>query len=101
LGLMASTTASLIARPNPAAAQQKRYNGKRIDLDFKNADIQFIMNVLGSVGHVRIVLDPSIKGTVTIKVQNVPWDEALDIVLRDKGLKAERENDVIHVMPAK
>jgi type II secretory pathway component HofQ len=49
----------------------------------------------------QIILDPSIKGTVTITVRNVPWDEAFDMILRDKNLRADREKDVIHVFPAK
>ena len=99
VGLSAAAV-SLAARPNQSAADQK-YTGKRIDLDFRGAKIENMMKLLADVGEVRIVLDPSIKGTVTIRVRNTPWDEALDIILRDKGLRAERQGDVIHVMPAK
>lgn len=100
LGLAAAAV-TLGARPYRSAAEQKKYTGKRIDLDFRGAKIENIMKLLSDVGEVRIVLDPSVTGTVTIRVRNVPWDEALDIILRDKGLRAERQGDVIHVMPAK
>jgi type IV pilus assembly protein PilQ len=89
--------ATLAARPHRPAAEQKKYTGKRIDLDFRGAKIENMMKLLSDVGEVQIIVDPSVKATVTIRLRNVPWDEALDIVLRDKGLRAERQGDVIHV----
>jgi type IV pilus assembly protein PilQ len=79
--------------------ERKRYAGRRIDLDFKGADIHNILRLLSDVGQVNIVTSDDVKGEVTIKMKNVPWDQALDVVLRAKGLGQVREGNLIRVAP--
>src|SRR6185295_6748354 len=79
--------------------QKKRYTGRRIDLDFKGADIHNILRLLSDVGQVNIVTSDDVKGEVTIKMKNVPWDQALDVVLRAKLLGQVREGNLIRVAP--
>ena len=79
--------------------RQKRYRGRRIDLDFKDADIHNILRLLSDVGDVNIVVSDDVKGQVTIKMRNVPWDQALDVILRSKMLGQVREGNLIRVAP--
>jgi type IV pilus assembly protein PilQ len=76
-----------------------RYNGRRIDLDLKDADIHNILRLLADVGHVNVVTADDVAGNVTIRMRNVPWDEALDVVLQAKGLGMVRAGNLIRVAP--
>ena len=78
---------------------KKRYTGRRIDLDFKGADIHNILRLLADVGQMNIVTSDEGKGEVTIKMRDVPWDQALDVVLRAKGLGSVREGNLVRVAP--
>ena len=91
-----ATAAAPSRRPGNA---KKRFNGRRIDLDFKGADIHNILRLLAEVGGVNIVTSDDVKGEVTIKMRDVPWDQALDVVLRAKVLGQVREGNLIRVAP--
>jgi type IV pilus assembly protein PilQ len=78
---------------------QGRFNGRRIDLDLKDADIHNILRLLADVGRVNIVTADDVSGNVTIRMRNVPWDQALDVVLQAKGLGMVRNGNLIRVAP--
>lgn len=78
---------------------RRRYSGRRIDLDFKDADIHNILRLLAEVGGVNIVTADDVAGTVTIRMRNVPWDQALLVILQAKGLGMVRRNNLIRVAP--
>lgn len=82
-----------------AARGGKRYTGRRIDLDFKDADIHNILRLLAEVGNVNIVTSDAVSGTVTIRMRNVPWDQALNVILEAKGLGMVRRGNLIRVAP--
>jgi type IV pilus assembly protein PilQ len=84
--------------PRPGMPR-KRYTGRRIDLDFRGADIHNILRLLSDVGQVNIVTSDDVKGEVTIKMKNVPWDQALEVILRAKLLGQVREGNLIRVAP--
>jgi len=77
----------------------RRYSGRRIDLDFKDADIHNILRLLAEVGGVNVVTADDVQGTVTIRMRNVPWDQALDVILQAKGLGMVRRGNLIRVAP--
>lgn len=77
-----------------------RYNGRRIDLDLKDADIHNILRLLADVGKVNIVTADDVSGAVTIRMRNVPWDQALDVVLQAKSLGMVRSGNLIRVAQA-
>ncbi|MBW2733490.1 MAG: type IV pilus secretin PilQ [Deltaproteobacteria bacterium] len=79
--------------------KRRRYSGRRIDLDFKDADIHNILRLLSQVGNMNIVTSDDVRGKVTIRMRNVPWDQALDVVLRAKGLGQVREGNLVRVAP--
>ncbi len=82
-----------------AARGRRRYGGRRIDLDFKDADIHNILRLLAEVGGVNVVTSDDVSGSVTIRMRNVPWDQALDVILQAKGLGMVRRGNLIRVAP--
>jgi type IV pilus assembly protein PilQ len=77
----------------------KRYEGRRIDLDLKNADIHNVLRLLAEVGNVNVITADDVGGSITIKMKSVPWDQALDIILGAKGLGMVRKGNLIRVAP--
>lgn len=78
---------------------RRRYGGRRIDLDFKDADIHNILRLISEVGGVNVVTADDVAGSVTIRMRNVPWDQALDVILQAKGLGMVRRGNLIRVAP--
>src|SRR5262245_27100605 len=70
---------------------------RRISLDVKDADIHNVLRLLADTGKVNIVVPDEGRGKVTIKLRNIPWTEALDVILRSKGLGKEQVGSVIQV----
>lgn len=85
----------------PQSGGRKRvYTGRRITFDFKDIDIHNVIRILGDVGGVNVVVSDDVKGSVTISMKDVPWDQALDVVLKAKGLGMQRDGNLIRVAPA-
>jgi type IV pilus assembly protein PilQ len=105
-GSQANSLVERTAPPADAAAvtptvlgQQRNFQGRRIDLDLKDADVHNVLRLLADVGQVNIVTADNVTGTVTIRMRNVPWDQALDVVLQSKGLGMVRQGNMIRVAP--
>ncbi|MCU0663317.1 MAG: type IV pilus secretin PilQ, partial [Myxococcota bacterium] len=92
-------TAAATGRLSNSAGKKKQYAGRHVDLDFKDADIHNILRLLADVGQVNIVTADDVKGTVTIRMRDVAWDHALDVILTAKGLGMVREGNLIRVAP--
>ncbi len=82
-----------------AQEQRRNFTGRRIDIDLKDADVHNVLRLLADVGQVNIVTADNVTGSVTIRVRNVPWDQALDIVLQSKNLGMVRQANMIRVAP--
>ncbi len=74
-----------------------RYTGKRISLNFKDADLKDVFRLFHEITGYNIVLDPGVAGNLTIVLENVPEDQALDIILKNNGLDKVFENNVIRI----
>jgi len=83
--------------PLPRKLPEKRYTGVRMTMDFANADIRNILKLIGEVSQLNIVWGPEVKGTVSMRLKNVPWDQALDVVLEASNLGMRREGNIIWV----
>jgi type IV pilus assembly protein PilQ len=70
---------------------------RRVDLDLKDADIHNVFRILADVGNVNIVAADNVTGSVTIRMKNVPWDEALETILRAKKLGMERRGNIVRI----
>jgi len=84
-----------------AAPSRAQYTGKKVSFEFKDIDIHNLLRIISEVSKLNIVVADDVKGTVTIRLRNVPWDEALDIILASKGLGKEIIGTVIRVAPLK
>jgi type IV pilus assembly protein PilQ len=81
------------------AAAPGKYDGRRIDLDLKDADIHNVLRLLADVGRVNIVTADDVQGNVTIRMRNIPWDQALDVVLQSKNLGMVQRGNIVRVAP--
>jgi type IV pilus assembly protein PilQ len=86
--------------PAVAGQQQHRFNGRRVDLDLKDADIHNVLRLFADVGRVNIITADNVTGNVTIRVKNVPWDQALDTILQAKNLGMVRNGNMLRIAPA-
>ncbi len=75
----------------------KKYVGQRISLDFKDADLPNVFRIIAEVSNLNIITTDEVKGKVTLRLVNVPWDQALDIVLQSKGLGAKQEGNILRI----
>jgi type IV pilus assembly protein PilQ len=81
------------------AQKNRSYTGEKISLDFQNADINDILRLIAEVSGLNIISGPDVKGTVTTRMVDVPWDQALDVVLRINGLDQDRADNIVRVAP--
>jgi type IV pilus secretin (or competence protein) PilQ len=79
--------------------EQKKYTGSRISLDFKDADINNILRLIAEVSNLNIVAGEDVKGTVTIRLQDVPWDQALDTILVSNNLGKTFDGNILRIAP--
>jgi type IV pilus assembly protein PilQ len=84
-----------------AATQDDKptYTGERLTLNFQEIETRAVLQLLADASGQNIVVSDSVTGNVTLRLQNVPWDQALDIVLRTKGLDKRKQDNVIIVAP--
>ena len=73
--------------------------GEKISLDFQDADINDILRLIAEVGKVNIIAGGDVQGKVTTRMTDVPWDQALDVILKINGLAQERSGNIIRVAP--
>jgi type IV pilus assembly protein PilQ len=92
-------TATPTVSASGEGAGQKIYTGKKITLDFKDADIGNILRLFAEVSDLNIIASGDVKGTVTIRLVDVPWDQAFDIVLQANNLGAEKIGNVVRIVP--
>ncbi|MBX2811176.1 MAG: type IV pilus secretin PilQ [Myxococcales bacterium] len=98
-GAAASYASTAIQTTGQLIPQRERYTGRRISLDLKDAEIQNVLRLLADVSKLNIVASDNVDGKITIKLRNVPWDQALDIILRAKQLDKTRNGNIIRVAP--
>lgn len=82
------------ASARPAAPAEAR-----ISVDFKDAEIVDIVRLLAEVGNFQVVIDPGVACKLTLKLKEVPWDQALEVSLRVCGLGSESDNGIVRVAP--
>src|SRR4051812_18944691 len=88
------------ARKTAAKVEDKKvYTGERLTLNFQDIETRAVLQLLADASGQNIVVSDSVSGSVTLRLQNVPWDQALDIVLRTKGLDKRKNDNVIIVAP--
>lgn len=79
--------------------EQQAFTGEKISLDFQDADINDILRLIAEVGGINIIAGGDVQGKVTTRMVDVPWDQALDVILKINGLAQERSGNIIRVAP--
>ena len=78
---------------------KKVYTGDLLSLNFQDIEVRAILQILADFTGLNIVVSDSVKGNLTLRLQNVPWDQALDIIMRTKGLSSRQSGNVIFIAP--
>ncbi|MGH8156718.1 MAG: type IV pilus secretin PilQ [Rhodanobacter sp.] len=81
------------------AGQEPSYNGKRVTFNFQDIPVRSALQLIADVSGLNLVASDSVGGSVTLRLVNVPWDQALDVILRAKTLDKRRNGNVIWVAP--
>ncbi len=81
-------------------AETKEYSGQRLTLNFQDIETRAVLQLLAETSGRNIVVSDTVQGNVTLRLRNVPWDQALDIVMTTKGLDMRQNGNVIIVAPA-
>ena len=75
------------------------YSGNKLTLNFQDISVRSVLQILADFTNVNIVASDAVNGNVTLRLQDVPWDQALDLVLKAKGLGKRQEGNIIRVAP--
>ena len=81
----------------PGLQSEPRYTGEPISVNLKNVDLQDFFRLIHEISGLNVVVDPNVKGSLTIVLDNVPWDQALDIVLRNNDLEKQLDGNVLRI----
>ena len=93
----ATTVAQQQASTAAATTQSGRYTGEPISVNLKDVDLKDFFRLIHEISGLNVVLDPNVKGTLTIVLDEVPWDQALDIVLQNNGLDKQLTGNVLRI----
>jgi type IV pilus assembly protein PilQ len=80
---------------------RKRYSGHPVSLDFQNADLRSVLRTFAEISGLNMVIDPAVQGTVDIVLTEVPWDQALEIILRGNQLGYAVDGSIVRIAPLK
>lgn len=78
----------------------KKYDGEPLSLNFQDIEVRAVLQLIGDFTDTNIVVSDEVQGSITLRLNNVPWDQALDIILQTKGLSSQENGDVIYVAPS-
>jgi type IV pilus assembly protein PilQ len=82
---------------SPQAASSPKYTGEPISVNLKDVDLKDFFRLIHEISGLNVVLDPDVKGTLTIVLDDVPWDQALDIVLKNNQLSRQLDGNVLRI----
>jgi type IV pilus assembly protein PilQ len=88
------TRSPLVIVSEPA---RRRWQGEKISLSLKDADLVEVLRSFARLAEINLVVDPKVKGEVTVELHDVPWDHALSVILKTHGLGAELDGRVLSV----
>ena len=84
---------------SPAKAKAQTYTGNKISLDFQDIEVRRVLQLLADFTGINMVAADTVQGNITLRLKDVPWDQALDIVLKTKNLDKRRNGNVIWIAP--
>lgn len=81
-------------------AERFAYTGEKLSLNFQDIDVRSVLQLIADFTDLNLVASDTVSGNITLRLQNVPWDQALDLVLKTKGLDKRKVGNVLMVAPA-
>lgn len=78
---------------------RQKYSGEKLSLNFQNIDVRSVLQVIADFTNLNIITSDTVSGALTLRLKDVPWDQALDIILQAKGLDMRRSGNVIWIAP--
>jgi type IV pilus assembly protein PilQ len=96
-GTTTTLTSALTSGSRTLSPGEKLYTGEPIDLSLKDADIKDVLRLFAQLTGLNIAIDPNVSGTVTVDFQGVPWDQALELILKQNGLTFELQGNVMRI----
>lgn len=94
-----TSSSAVVAAAQKVASEARRYNGRPVTFNFQDVPVRTVLQLIAEESNLNIVASDTVQGNVTLRLVNVPWDQALDIVLRAKGLDKRRDGNVVWVAP--
>lgn len=85
--------------PNKVTQGSQGYRGERLSLNFQNVEVRAVLQVIADFTGLNIITSDSVNGSLTLRLKDVPWDQALDIVMQAKGLDMRKNGSVIWIAP--
>jgi type IV pilus assembly protein PilQ len=86
--------------PDPTRATQRgRYTGEKLSLNFQNVEVRAVLNVIADFTDLNIITSDTVSGNITLRLKDVPWDQAMEIILQTRGLDSRRSGNVIWIAP--
>jgi len=85
--------------PEEEPVKEKQYTGEKISIDFQDAELVHVFRLIADVSGYNIVVSPDVKGKFSMKLMDVPWDQALDVILRNYSLSRSIEGNIIRIAP--
>ena len=82
-----------------AARSQRGYTGEKLSLNFQNVEVRAVLNVIADFTDLNVITSDTVGGNITLRLKEVPWDQALDIILQTRGLDMRRNGSVIWIAP--
>ncbi|MBS3778941.1 MAG: secretin and TonB N-terminal domain-containing protein, partial [Desulfovermiculus sp.] len=79
---------------------KEEYTGRPISLNVQDADVEHVLRLLSEVGEYNLILDQKVSGTISLKLDHVPWDQILDLVLQQKDLGMVKRGNILRIAPA-
>ncbi|MFP3366162.1 secretin and TonB N-terminal domain-containing protein, partial [Pseudoalteromonas sp. SIMBA_148] len=80
--------------------EERVYSGEPLSMEFKDVEIRSVLDILAQFTEMNVVASDSVAGNITLRLINVPWDQALDIILKSKNLGKRENGNVILVAPS-
>jgi len=81
-------------------AKEKTFSGERLSLNFQDIEVRSVLQLIADFTGLNVVVSDSVTGNVTLRLKNVPWDQALDIIMNTKGLDKRQKGNVLYIAPA-
>jgi type IV pilus assembly protein PilQ len=94
-----TSSSAVVAAAQKIASEARRYSGRPVTFNFQDVPVRTVLQLIAEESNLNIVASDTVQGNVTLRLVNVPWDQALDIVLRAKGLDKRRDGAVVWVAP--